>query len=396
MTTIGPPMSTRWLPAMQAEVLRSVTYADIWSGIGGVKIAGGISVIAGSVTADRNNAIRRTATSVTFVPDAAGVLLPLTNGLGALYPTGAELALYKGCIYPDGTEEFAALGRFLLEESDVNDDASGVTIIGTLKDRAQTVTRAAFSAPVSTDGVSPTDVMIQYLINQQVSGIVFSFSQSSFIPPVSVYNIGDDAWTAGLALAAAAGMELFFDVKGICVLQPIIDPNTIQASATYLEGTSSAPVAFKRSVTNATVPNICCVQSSGSGVTPPIQTFWWDSNPNSRTFFALGTPGPTLPTRDPTSQYPTYLVTISTTVATTLAQCQAIANAAGLGYIGTIEGNLIQIRDNPAHDINDVVVLQRVVAGITTPTNYVVDSVLIDLTTQNPLQLTTRLVVPGS
>jgi hypothetical protein len=101
-----------------------------------------------------------------------------------------------------------------------------------------------------------------------------------------------------------------------------------------------------------------------------------------------------LPTKSGT--YPTYLVTINSSAATTLAQAQSIANAAGLGYIGTIEGAVIKIRDNPAHDVNDVVTLLRVSAGIEVQSNYVVDQVSIDMTPNVPLQLTTRLVIAGS
>lgn len=386
-------MSQRWLPAMEAQELNVVAYADIWKGITGARLASGLQVVAGSVTIDRSNAVRRSASGITFLPDAAGVLLPLTNGGGALYPAGVELALYKGCRYSDGTTEFASLGRYLLEGCEVNDDVNGVTLVGAMKDRAETVTRAAFASPVSTDGTSTTDAMIRTLIGNQVAGLTYSFSPTTLVPPVSVFRVGDNAWQVSLKLAAAAGMELFFDQNGVCVLQPIVDPLSISSCASYLEGTPAAPVAIKRSISNAAVPNVCCVTSSGSGVAPPLQTYWWDNNPLSKTFYASGTPGPTLPARDPSATYPTYLVPITTSVATTQAQVQAIANAAGLGYLGSIEGCVLSIRDNPAHDANDVVTLLRAAAGIKVATKYVVDHVQIDMTTQGPLQLTTRMVV---
>lgn len=397
------PISANWLPAMQAPILKTFTYADIWSGIGGVKLVSQAKVTSGSVTVDRNNAIRRTATNVTFLPDSAGQLLPTTSGGGALYPTGAEIQLYKGCIYSDGSAEVASLGRFLIGETDVNDDATGVTIIGTLQDRAQTVGRATFSAPYSTYGVLTADAVIEAIISNQVAGLTYSFTPSTFVPPIQTYNIGDNPWTAAQAIATSAGMELFFDRNGVCVLQPIVDPTTLPVTAIYLEGTPAAPVAIKRQISNTSVPNACCVISSGSNISPPIQTFWWDSVVGSRTYYAPAPVGgfpsyqPSLPAQDtPTSTYPTYLVTINTTAAPDTGSAAAMAYSAGLGYIGTIEGAVIQIRDNPAHDVNDVVTLLRVSAGIEVQSNYVVDQVTIDLTPTTALQLTTRLVIAGT
>ena len=68
-------------------------------------------------------------------------------------------------------------------------------------------------------------------------------------------------------------------------------------------------------------------------------------------------------------------------------------NAAGLGFIGTFEGIVFTIRDQPAHDVNDVVDLGRVVAGIPTGTPYIFDQVAIDLGVKTPLSVTGRLVV---
>lgn len=387
------PISSRWLPAMYAPVLRIFAYADIWSGIGGTKLLGQVPVVSGSVTFDRANAVRRTASNVTFTPDAAGLLLPLISGEGLLYPTGVEIQLYKGCIYSDQSIEVASLGRFLVEETDVNDDTTGVTLIGTLQDRGYTVSRAKFTQPYATDGVSTVDVAIYEMISNQVPGLTYSFTPSTYVPPVQTYNIGDDPWGSAVSLAASAGMELFPDKNGILVLQPIIDPATIAPCAVYLEGSAAAPVALKREIANGSVPNVVVGTASGSGIATPIQTYWWDNNPESPTFYASGTPGPTLPLRDGSSTYPTLVQTLTTSAATTLAQLQEMVNAAGLGYVGTFEGLVLSIRDNPAHDVNDVITLKRAVAGITSPSNYIVDQGVIDLTSQNPLQLTTRLVV---
>jgi hypothetical protein len=384
---------------MEAQVLKVFAYADIWQSINGVKLLSKVPVIAGTVNIDRNNAIRRRVSNLTFLPDAAGLLMPIVGGTGLLYPTGVEIQLYKGCVYQDGSAEVASLGRFLLEETDVNSDQTGVTLVGTLQDRGYTISRAKFTSPYTTDGVSTLDVVIKAIlttgINNQVAGIanLCNFTPSTFVPAIQTFNIGDDPWQGVQTLAASGGMEIFPDKNGVLVLQNIVDPITVTPCAVYLEGSWAAPTAIKRTIANTNVPNVIVGISSGSGITTPLQTYWWDNTPTSITYYASGVPGTTLPVRSGASVYPTLVQTFNTSAATTLAQLQQMVNSLGLSYIGTLEGAVITIRDNPAHDVNDVVTLQRVVGGIPFPTNYIVDQVSVDLGTNNPLQLTTRQVV---
>jgi hypothetical protein len=315
------------------------------------------------------------------------------NGAGALYPLGYEIQLYKGIVYVDGSTEYVSLGRFFLEKTVVKDDANGITLVSTLNDRAETISRAEFSTAYQTDGVSTADVAMKNLISSQVSGLTFSLAPSTYVPPVQVWTVGDDPFAAALSIALAAGQELYPDAQGVITSNNVLDPTTLTSVATYIEGTAAAPVGFARTLDNSNVPNIVCVVSSGSGVSVPIQTFWWDNNPASKTFYASGTPGVTLPARDVTSTYPTTQKKITTSQATTLAQAQAIANAAGLNFIGSFESALVTLRDNPAHDVNDVITLQRASAGVPSPTKYIIDQVVIDVGAQTPLQITARLVV---
>jgi hypothetical protein len=390
-------MSSKWLPAIGAEVLVVAAYAEIWSGIGGTKLLGNIPVVGGTVTCDRANAYRRVVANLTMLPDVAGQLMPLVNGSGLLYPRGNEIRLFKGIKYSNGSSEYASLGSFLLQEVDVNEDTSGVTFDGTLQDRGYTVSRARFTQSYQTSGTNTTDIEIYNIINAQVAGLSYAFTPAitaggvSIIPTVQTYNAGDDAWAACLQLASDAGMELFFDYNGVCTLQFIQNPLNTASVASYLSGGFAAPVVIKRKLSNLNVPNVIIGQSSGSGVTTPLQTYWWDNNVGSATFYAAGTPGPTLPAK--TGTYPTLVATLTTNAATTLAQLQNAVNNAGLSVIGTIEGGNISIRDNAAQDVNDVVTLFSVNAGITSATNYIFDQCVIDMSTQNPLTGIVRLVV---
>lgn len=385
-------MSSSWLPAYGSPILRTTGYAEIWSGLGGKKLLGPIQLVAGTVTISRASAVRRTVSNLTFLPDRGGLLLPSTGGQGLLFPLGYEIALYKGCIYQNGTTEYAKLGRFLLGGSEVDDDGNGVKIVTTLGDRGATISRAKFTQPYATDGTSTLDVAIKTMLATQVPGLVFNFAPSTVVPPVSTFSTGADPWASAITLATGGGMELYADWNGTIVLQPTPDPGSIQPCTTYTEGTAAMATAIKRTLSNANVPNVIVATAQGSGVAPPLQTFWWDNDPSSKTFYAFGDPGPTLPPPDAGSTYPMLVASITSSIATDITSLQAVANQQGVLLKGKFETAVFTLRDQPAHDVDDVIGMQRTAAGIPLGTNYVLDQISIDLTAVGTTSIAGRLV----
>jgi hypothetical protein len=298
----------------------------------------------------------------------------------------------------------AALGVFLISEVDVNDDGSGVTLVGTLKDRAAWIARRKFQRPYSTNGTDTTNVIItnllQYVINPTYAfPFSTSFTSTTYKPPIAHYNLGDDPWQACCDLASASGMQLYFDYNGVLILEPIPDSTTVASCVTYNEGTSSALTTLARAISNDQVPNIICVTSQGSGVTTPIQVFWWDSNSSSPTYYAPApggggfiptNPQTSIPGQASTAIYPALLQKIDTSLVTSKPQAAAMAIAVGLIAIGSLEKATFTIRDQPAHDVDDVLTAGRVIAGIPTSTLYVVDQVQIDLGVSTAEQLSVR------
>ena len=419
-------MPSGWLTDYEAPVIEIVSYAEIWSGLAipfvgiwptNILLLGSIAVVSGSVTIDRNSAIRRSCSNLTLVLDSAAVgkLLPNVNSLpgpGEYFTpvAGLEIRLYKGL---KGVGE-AILGVFLIEQVVVTDDGNGVTMVGTLKDRGQTMARQGFQAPYSTDGTSTADTVIEKILKFcfDVSTLPFTlhFTGSVYIPSISTYAIGDDPWQACQDQAAVAGMQLYFRYDGSLVLEPVPDPSTITPCVTYTEGTSTAPTTLARTISNANVPNCICIVSQGSKVTEQVQAWWWDSVSTSATYyhdppaggFVPTNPQLTLPAQNPLAQYPRFIQKFQTTIIgpNTIAnpnaqkeQSQAVAIAIGLTAIGSLEKDTFTIRDQPAHDVDDVVTIGRVIAGIPTNTNFVLDTVTIDLGPQNELQFAARPVL---
>lgn len=384
--------------------------------------------------------------------------------------------------------EYAMLGVFEIHEVDVIDDSTGVTLVGTLQDRADLIQRRGFAAPYSTDGISTVDIAILSIIWTVLGWTEFPFplpvyfAEQTFVPAVSSYDVGDDPWEACVELAQTAGQQLYFDYSGTLQLCPLPDPSTGTPCITYVEGSTPSAVSIKRVISNDSMPNVIIVQQEGSNSSSQFTCYWWDSNPDSPTYYGPApeggfSPGPvtTLPEPDPTSRYPATIqlvstslipdntvsytasatngtstltltvaqgatlvvgmgvkgagitgsatitaisigtsavVTISGTIGTLTASsysftaigstrdewCQALANAAGILAIGSIENTTITLRDNPAHDVDDIVAVQRVKSGVflgglleePSPMNYVLDQVQIDLGVKTPLSITGR------
>lgn len=418
------PMSDAWIPALGSTVLQVECYAEIWSGIPeaaspgeNTLLLGDIEVVDGAVTIDRNNVIRRSATNVTLLPDAAGELLPIVNSIptssSSLYaPYGAELRIYKGIVEADGGTEYAMLGIFMIEGVQVERGPKGITLVGTLKDRGQWLARHTFAAPFATDGTSTVDVAITDLLLAALGDTFFPFpvnlssTGTTFIPAVCTYSIGDDPFQSACDLAATAGLELYFDYGGTLQLVAIPDPTVPPGVIGYEVNTPTSPSTIKRVIDNSTVPNVICVQSQGSGVTSPMQVFWWDSNPDSPSYYANApsggfSPGPVtvLPPPDSASFYPTYLQVISTSdigLAHQGTQAQAMANAAGYLAIGSLENCTITLRDNPAEDVDDIITLYDPLSGIvegSDAVNYVVDQCTIQLNATKFMSVTARPVM---
>jgi hypothetical protein len=328
-----------------------------------------------------------------------------------------SLTVLSGGINPTLTNEYAKLGKYLIEEVDVRDDGGGVTMVGILKDRGEWVSRRKFSIPYTTNGTSTVGDIINNILfygaGLNYSGgldwteVGSAWSGGSlpcpYIPARATYNVGDDPWVAATDMAAHAGLQLYWDYDGNLTLEYTPDPKSIGACVAYLEYNTTAPVTISRAISNQAVPNVICVMSSGSSVTAPVQVWWWDSNSSSPTYYAPPPIGGFLPTnpqyalpiQSVLATYP-FLIQIfqSTLIGATIQGqvAQAVAIAIGLTSIGSLEKTTFTIRDQPAHDVDDVIYFARVIAGIPYETAYIVDQVQIDLSVQVAEQLTTRLV----
>lgn len=337
------------------------------------------------------------------------------NGGAAAFGFTADPDTFAGGTDDSSPTAYAQLGVFLIQEVDIVNDENGLVFKGTMNDRMAWLQRLAFTYAWSggDDGFSDVTNLIGQIIQNAVTpvwgafapfpvggegGFPGEFVDIATLAPLQHFAIGDDPAKLATDLAANYGCALYFDAFGVINLEIVADPATVAPCVEYLEGTSTSATTITRALNNQNVPNIICIKSGGTSAAPAVTVWWWDSYPGSPGFYAdapgdWAEPQYTLPPRDPTSTYSALIETFTTNVQQGDPNAaQAMALACGLTSIGSLEMSTFTLRDQPAHDVDDVITSLRDIAGIPTDPdlvqgdnssldgfNYILDTVTIDL-----------------
>ena len=282
----------------------------------------------GTVTIDRNSEFRRsgeiTLEVIPSVPSPA--LMPVTPD-SLISPFGTEIFLETGItaisgVIPDASPQWIPNGTFAVATTTVNDTGVDCTITVQLYDRSWTISQRALRNPWNFPATATGNFMqeIQLLLNtvwneqQGVQPLQYNIVPTSAVVPTASYDQGSDPWQAAVDMASAIGYELFFDVNGVVVGQPIADPTTIQPTWNFTDDTQfvqglsgtgstalfgdaySTPVEVSVSMTRDQVYNDIIVQGTGTAnaavyngngleTTPqPLLAEAADTNPISPTY----------------------------------------------------------------------------------------------------------------
>lgn len=361
----------------------------------------------GTISVDSTNAQRWSLSSLRSQPQTTlypeGLPVPLSSA-DALFPDGAEIVVWKGVRYAGGPMllpfdfgmgEAVPCGRLLVDDVEVVDSLSTpgeFYFMLNAVDRGGTLDRAGFTAPYSTNGTSTLDVVVRSLLSSlQVVNI--AALPTLFIPdpvhgfPVpaqATYSIGTSPFSSAIMqLCAGVGFEAFFDRFGALIVQPVPDPSTIKPVASFSEG-EDILISAQAGLNTQGVPNVIYAIAQGSNVGAPLQGVWWDSNPDSPTYY-----GPAPPPAAPAGTYPTTVKTVSSAVATSQADINRVAQSAGLASLGSMNTMQFKIIDCAALDVEDVVSLTRAQAGIVNE-NFSLDKLTIQLGIATALQCVGR------
>jgi hypothetical protein len=368
-------VSQQFLTALTASHDIAVR-AEVWSGLPDQKLLTTLTkpsvLIDGSVTVDVNNAFRRSCTVTLIDPDGA-----LAAAGSVLTPYGNELRLYRGITYPPVPDDLVPLGVFGLSTIEIDDDpAAGLTIQLGGYDRARKIARAKLTDSYTIAAGVDYTTAIQTLIASRVAGITFSFPPlTGATTPAMTLNAGDDPWQQAQQMAASIGYDLHFDPQGVCVLTPIVNPQSIAASFTYAEGKTATILKSKRTLTDEqTFNDVIASGNSTSNTTPPTGRAQ-DIDPASPTYIG--------------GQYGDVVEFYTSDLITTSAQ--ALAAAQGMLYrsIGLAEQIQFDALVNPAHDGGDVIRITRARSGV--DDTYVIDSLTVPLRAEVAMTATTRL-----
>ena len=382
-----------------------------------------LTIVGGSVSFDSTQAVRRQASGITFTVDTTLAVPSSTTDLafpdgteivpysGFTYPDGTFDVVPQGrllmekvitsddgsnlLVVTDGIDRMESLARNEFTQASITvpttvttqaittTGQTSVTVaalptgsapyLATITDGINTevvtvtaidpglvklyMTRSS-SPHVFTYGVTVSvtaDVTIGGLVQDRLPGVPMNLTPSTSVLAPVAFNIGDDPAKLILDQALAAstieadgdtvGMEAYFDQVGTFTLAAVADSAGLTVSASYAEGPGCTMTALSRTLSNKGIPNWIIVVSQGSNVGAPIRSDWQDLEPSSPTYLY----GP----------YPTTVQHVTTALATTQAQVDAMALALGTARLGTFDALTMNYLGDPAHDAGDVVAITR-------------------------------------
>jgi hypothetical protein len=315
------------------------------------------------VTIDRTRDVRRTVSGT--IADPTGDLTP-ADADALLAPFGNELRMWRGVMFPAGTEETVPLGVFRLTDFTVNDGAGGVTIDIEGADRALVVQRNRWVDPYVITSGTPVEDAVADLLADRYPDVQTNFPTTGQTTPKVVLDAGaeSDPWRDARELFRAAGYELYFDADGIAVATapPTLDTNP---TITYADGADAVLLDLSRQVsTAASVYNGVVAAGEGTELETPVRAEAWDDDPTSPTY-----------RYGPFGQVPLFY---TSPLITTASQAQTAADSRLASILGASEqvewGQIV----NPALDAGDVLEITRASAGLDA-VRIILDTVSIPL-----------------
>lgn len=331
-----------------------------------------LKVTGGNVSASESSAIRRTC-SVTLV-DPTGDLVPEVAS-DLLHPSaGRELRLYRGISH--SSEELIPLGVFRMSRPKFSDYEGGLQIHITGYDRAKKIQRNRWTDPYTVEAGTNVATAVRSILLDRLDQPEPNLMVTTRTTPTTVFGLEreNDPWSDLTSLAAAIGAEVFFDAAGIAVMRPVPDANVDPEVLTFTEGASATLIGLERDLDEERTYNGVIVTGEGAGVASPVRAEAWDTNTQSPTYY-LGDYG----------KVPYFF---HSPLITTTEQAQDAADATLRRVLSSTELLSISAVPNPALEPGDVVRVERDRLHVSAA--YVVSSLTIPLTPEEPMKVSTR------
>ena len=333
-------------------------------------------VTQGNVSVNGNNANRRSC-SVSVV-DPKGELTP-KEATDLLHPVASNrFRLWRGVEYAPGDSEEVSLGVFDIYDCDTID--SGENMVTQLRafDFSKRIQRARLERNYSVSMGTRYDTAIANLVNFAWSGVDLAFDDVDILTPDLVFGasgdqVGGDPWKYAQDMAAAVGHELFFDIQGFCVLQPVPshdDPEVWE----YAEGSEATMLHLTKRIRKENTYNKVIATGENSGSDNPVRGEAIDDDPTSPTYYY-----------GPYGTVPTFF---RSSYIRTTEQAQQVAEARLRQVKGATESIQITATPNPAHEVGDTVRVKREKSRV--DSKFVIDSFNVNLSAQQSMNISMR------
>lgn len=355
--------------AFLAEIRKShtmVAYADVTTPTGqSIRL----TVVDGTITIDRTQTFRRSA-SLTVI-DPTGALTPV-DSTSPLAPFGSTVRPYRGVRYATGplagSTEVVPLGVFRISQSTVSRTATGQPSIDLeCYDLSRTIERDEFGSPYTIPAGTSVTTAAKQLVTRTFPGQEFDATSSTAVlnSPLT-FDTDEGPWsTANNELATAVGMEMFFTADGLVKVAPPSDIDNLPASVfTFIEGPGCTLIEADLVLSDDPGYNGVVLTTDAAGdETAPLRSIQWDTEPTSPTYY-----------KGPYGKCP-YFVTVSGITTQTQADNAAIAQ---LNLILGVSSQLnVTSTVNPALDANDTISVANDALGINA--KYTIDSLTIPM-----------------
>lgn len=332
---------------------------------------GALPFTDGSVDCDgtRDGALR--SLSLTVSPHPAA--------FAWLATAGAEIVAQRGLILPDGTQELVPLGVFVMD-ADLEESDDG-TISVSAGDRSRRISRARWVDPYVVAAGTPVGEALADLLRAcwpdcPIGSTLQAADKATGARLAYLGGADSDPWKDARAVAASAGLDLYFDGEGAAQVRDTPDPESDPACWTYFAGEEGVVLRRSRKAILTQLYNGVVVTAEGSGVAVPLRGEAWDEDPNSPTY-AYG----------PMGRVPLFY---SSPLLTTQAEVDSAAETMLARVRRPIEQTSFTLLPNPAHEAFDVV--EFVDAG-GVASRYMLDVVSTPLDSQGALTATARETV---
>lgn len=245
------------------------TRVEKWSAAGQLQAV--LYPTDGTVQIDARRATRRTC-SLSFV-DYDGTLVP-SDTSSTLSPFNGHLRIYRGVVYPDGTQELVPLGRFTLVSTNLSAGNDGVTIEVEGEDFTRLFQDKRWdNGKALTPGANIATTIAQ-LVSALVPGQATNIaSTTSTLPTTHTITLGkgltQNAWDDISLIAQSNGWEAWFDAYGVLTVgaHPVI-PTSGGTAIAY--GSDSLLLGVSRNLTMDGAVNKITVTAEGAGIPAPL------------------------------------------------------------------------------------------------------------------------------